>query len=163
MSYRPAIGGKLRKRTSGVDRSQAASCSWGLDPVKEIGQTCGLNVIMRRTATSNRSVVTAAKLVYSTWKITQPGERNGKAIYRNRLASQPVHLLHSIGKRADLLERVGLEGSGSVCKEAASLGRSGGRNHIQKEVVPRRTARGACGWGGPQSLLSYTAIVEDSG
>jgi hypothetical protein len=32
----------------------------------------------------------AAKLVYSTWKITQPGERNGKAIYRNRLASQPV-------------------------------------------------------------------------
>jgi hypothetical protein len=32
-----------------------------LDPVKEIGQTCGLNVILRRTATSNRSMVTAAK------------------------------------------------------------------------------------------------------
>src|SRR5260370_13062898 len=160
MSYRPAIGGKLRKRTSGVDRSQAASCSWGLDPVKEIGQTCGLNVIMRRTATWNRVVVTAAKLVYSTWKITQPGERNGKAIYRNRLASQPVHLLHSIGKRADLLERVGLEGSGSVCEEAASLGRSGGRNHFQHEIVFRRrgAARGTLGGGRHQSSSWYPAV-----
>ena len=68
MSYRPAIGGKLREETSGVDRSQAGSLWWGLDPVKEIGQTCGLNVIVRRLATSNRSVVTAAKLVYSTWE-----------------------------------------------------------------------------------------------
>src|SRR5882762_3066720 len=107
MSYRPRIGGKLREEASGIDRSQAGSFWWGLDPVKEIGQTCGLNVIMRRTATSNRSVGTAAKLVYSTWKINQPGERNGKAIYRNRLASQPVHHLYSIRKRADLLERVG--------------------------------------------------------
>jgi hypothetical protein len=37
-----------------------------MDPVKEIGQTCALNVIMRRRETSQRSVVTAAKLVYST-------------------------------------------------------------------------------------------------
>ena len=50
MSYRPTIGGRLRKETSGVDRSQAASCWWGLDPGKEIGQSCGLNVIMRRPA-----------------------------------------------------------------------------------------------------------------
>ena len=81
----PTIGGKLREETSGVDRSQAVSASWGIDPVKEIGQTCGLNVIMRRLATSNRSVVTAAKLVYSTWKfnqalLKQPGESDGKAI-----------------------------------------------------------------------------------
>ena len=68
MSCRPKIGGKLREETSGVDRSQAGYCFWGLDPVKEIGQTCGLNVIMRRLATSHRSVVTAVKLVYSTWK-----------------------------------------------------------------------------------------------
>ena len=61
MSYRPTIGGKLREVTSGVDRSQAGCISWGPDPVKEIGQTCGLNVIMRRIATSNRSVVTAVK------------------------------------------------------------------------------------------------------
>jgi len=50
MSYRPTIGGRLRKVASGVDRSQAVSASWGIDPVKEIGQTCGLNVIMRRAS-----------------------------------------------------------------------------------------------------------------
>src|SRR6266852_9265728 len=99
MSYHPTVGGKLREETSGVDRSQAVSACWGTDPVKEIGQTCGLNVIMRREATSNRSVVTAAKLVYSTWKMTQPGERNGKAIYRNRFAPRTVHLLHAAGAR----------------------------------------------------------------
>src|SRR5579859_2065516 len=89
MSLAPTIGGRLRKETSGVDRSQAGYCWWGLDPEEEIGQTCGLNVIMRRTATSHRSVVTAVKLVYSTWKITQPGERHGKRyigidLHRNR-------------------------------------------------------------------------------
>lgn len=47
MSY-PVIGGKLREETSGVDRSQAGFCWWGNDPVKEISQTCGLNVIVRR-------------------------------------------------------------------------------------------------------------------
>src|SRR5436305_13561904 len=96
MSYRPTIGGRLRKEASGVDRSQAGLFRWGRDPVKEISQTCGLDVIMRRGATSDRSVVTAAKLVYSTWKFRQPGERNGKTIYRDRLASQPVHLLHGL-------------------------------------------------------------------
>jgi hypothetical protein len=50
MSYRPAIGGKLREETSGVDRSQAGFCWWGIDPEKEIGQTCGLNVIVRRAS-----------------------------------------------------------------------------------------------------------------
>src|SRR5258708_304876 len=99
MSQDPKIGGKVREGASGVDRSQGVSACWGSDPVKEIGQTCGLNVIVRRLATSNRSMVTAAKLVYSTWKITPPGERNGKAIYRNRLAPQSVHLLPSFGKR----------------------------------------------------------------
>ncbi len=46
MSHGPTLGGKI-----GLV---------GLRPVEEIGQTCGLNVIMRREATSNRSVVTAA-------------------------------------------------------------------------------------------------------
>src|SRR5260370_36044939 len=103
MSYRPRIGGKLREETSGVDRSQAGSFWWGLDPVKEIGQTCGLNVIMRGEANSNRRVVTAAKLVYTTWKMTQPGERDGKARYRNQLAMQTEYLRHSVGQRAALL------------------------------------------------------------
>src|SRR5438876_4474897 len=120
MSYRPTIGSRLRKETSGVDRSQAGFACWGDDPVKEIGQTCGLNVIMRRRATSNRSVVTAAKLVYSTWKFRQPGERHGKAIYRNRLAPQPFHVLHSAGERADIRERMAGGGSGAVCEEAAA-------------------------------------------
>ena len=125
MSYRPTIGGRLRKETSGVDRSQAASFCWGGDPVEEIGQTCELNVIMRRRATSNRSVVTAAKLVYSTWKFTPPGERNGKAIYRNRSAPQPVHLLHSIRERSDICDGMGAGGFGAVCEEAAARRRSG--------------------------------------
>ena len=50
MSYHPTIGGKLREETSGADRSQAGYVWWGIDPVKEIGQTCGLNVIMRRAS-----------------------------------------------------------------------------------------------------------------
>ena len=73
MSLAPR-GGKLRKKAFGVDRSQAGYVVWGNDPVKEIGQTCELNVIVRRKATSNRSVVTAAKCVYSAWKFTQPGK-----------------------------------------------------------------------------------------
>src|SRR6202034_2925545 len=131
MSYRPTIGGRLRKETSGVDRSQAGLFWWGLDPVKEIGQTCGLNVIMRRLAISNRSVVTAVKLVCSTWKFTQPGERNGKTIYRNRFASEPVHLLHSIGERTDVSDRVGAGKSGEICEEAAAFGRSGRGDYVQ--------------------------------
>jgi hypothetical protein len=50
MSHGPRVGGKLRGKASGVDRSQAGSCYWGSDPVKEIGQTCGLNVILRRAS-----------------------------------------------------------------------------------------------------------------
>jgi hypothetical protein len=50
MSHGPTVGGKLREETSGVDRSQAVSFWWGSDPVKEIGQTCGLNVIVRRAS-----------------------------------------------------------------------------------------------------------------
>src|SRR5258708_32547822 len=106
MSYRPTIGGRLREGTSGVDRSQAACVFEANDLVKEIGQTCGLNVIMRRLATSNRSVVTAAKLVYSAWKFSQPGERHGKAIYRYRPAPELVHMLYTAGARPDVPDDV---------------------------------------------------------
>ena len=34
MSYRPTIGGRLREVTGCINY-------WGVDPVKEIGQTCG--------------------------------------------------------------------------------------------------------------------------
>ena len=50
MSHGPRVGGKLREATSGVDRSQAAHAVEALDLVKEIGQTCGLNVIVRRAS-----------------------------------------------------------------------------------------------------------------
>ena len=50
MSYHPMIGGKLRQEASGADRSQAGLFWWGSDSVKEIGQTCGLNVIVRRAS-----------------------------------------------------------------------------------------------------------------
>jgi|SRR5215469_13307935 len=77
MSLAPTIGGKLREGTPGDTGHRLHAC-WGSDPVKEIGQSCGLNVIMRRSVTSHRSVVTAVKLVYSTWKLKRHGERNGK-------------------------------------------------------------------------------------
>jgi hypothetical protein len=50
MSHGPVFGGKLREATSGVDRSQAVCVCWGFDPVKEIGQTCESNVIVRRAS-----------------------------------------------------------------------------------------------------------------
>jgi hypothetical protein len=40
MSCRPKIGGKLREETSGVDKSQAGYCWWGLDPEKEEVRHC---------------------------------------------------------------------------------------------------------------------------
>src|ERR1700681_2677015 len=165
MSYRPTIGGKLREETSGVDRSQAVSACWGTDPVKEISQTCGLNVIMRRMATSNRSVVTAAKLVYSTWKIKPPGERDGKTIYRNRFAPQPLHLLYSFGKRADVFDGVGAGGFGKVREEAAAHRRSGSGDHGQHASAFRCgfAACGARSGGEHQSVSCDSPVGEENG
>src|SRR2546423_2138533 len=116
MSYHPARG-RLRKGTSGVGRSQAALIVWGMGSRQGDWSDLWLDVIMRRKATSDRSVVTAAKLVYSTWKFTQPGERNGKAIHRNRSAPQPVYLLHTIGEREDVVDGVGVGESGRFVKK----------------------------------------------
>ena len=143
MSYYPTIGGKLREETSGADRSQAGYICWGSDPVKEIGQTCGLDVIVRRLATSDRSMVTAVKLVCSTWKMTQPGEGNGKTIYRNRSASQSVHLLHTAGERADVCDGMGVGGPGEIREEAAAYRRGGGGNHVASPICPYRAMVGS--------------------
>src|SRR5215472_952354 len=89
-------------------------------------------------------MVTAAKLVCSTWKITQPGERDGQTLYRNRFAPQPVHLLHTAGKRTDVCYGVGTGGSAEVCEEAAADGRSGRGNHGQYAAVSRCGGR-SCG------------------
>ena len=60
--------GRLREGTSGVDRSQAALMVWGVGPRRGDWSDLWLDVIVRRLATSDRSVVTAAKCVYSTWQ-----------------------------------------------------------------------------------------------
>src|SRR5580693_2575204 len=164
MYLAPTIGGKLRKETSGVDRSQAVFRCWGSDPVKEIGQTCGLNVIMRRLATSHRSVVTAAKLVYSTWKFRPPGERNGKTIYRDRLASQSLYLLHSPGERQNLYNRVGAGRPAAVCKEIATERRNRGGDHLQHAFISRcgGAACNTSGGGGYESVSGDQPISEEN-
>jgi hypothetical protein len=60
MSLAPRDG-KLWKKAFGGRQSQVGCVFWGNDPVKEIGQTCESNVIVRRKATSSRSVVTAPR------------------------------------------------------------------------------------------------------
>src|SRR3954462_6278131 len=131
MSLAPA-GGKLRNRTSGVDRSQAALLIWGDRPREGDWSDLWLDVIMRRVATSDRRMVTAEEWVYSTWQFKrQPGERHGKTIYRNRPAPQPVHLLRAPAERAHLLKRMEPEGAGEIREEAAADRRSGGRDHRQ--------------------------------
>src|SRR6185436_5248062 len=163
MSRAPKIGGRLREETSGADRSQAVSAWWGSDPVKEIGQTCELDVIMRRQATSDRSVVTAVELVCSTWKFTPPGERHGKALYRNRLASQPVHLLPAVGKRTDVCDPVGAGEASAVCGEAAGDRRGGRGDHVQHEAVLRRggAARGARAGARHQPVSGHQRVGEE--
>src|SRR5688572_8400778 len=102
------VGGKLRKRSSGVDRSQAAFLSWGEGPRKGDWSDLWLDVIMRRLATSDRRMVTAAKWVYSTWQFErQPGEkRHGVTIYWDRPRRQPVQLLPALAERTYLPERM---------------------------------------------------------
>jgi hypothetical protein len=65
MSLAPARG-RLWKGTSGVDRSQAVLHGWGFGPRKGDWSDLWLDVIMRRAATSDKSVVTAAQHVYYT-------------------------------------------------------------------------------------------------
>src|SRR5690606_1056695 len=137
--------GRLRKRTSGVDRSQAAFGCWGDRPRKGDWSDLWLDVIMGRETTPNRSVVTAAKWVYSTWQFKQrPGERHGEAIYRDRPAPQPVHLLHPTGERADVRKRMEAGRLGEVGEEAAAERRGGRRDHRQHAAVLRRSGA-ACG------------------
>ena len=119
MSY-PRIGGRLREGTSGVDRSQAALLCWGIGPRKGDWSDLCLDVIVRRSATSDRRMVTAAKYVYSTWQFhSQPGEKHGEALYRNRSASQRVHVLPAVGKRQKLLKPVAAGRSAALCEEIA--------------------------------------------
>jgi hypothetical protein len=68
----------------------------------------------------NSNILDPKELVYSTWKTNQPGERDGKAIYRHRSAPQPIHVLYPAGERAHIRDRVGVRGFGKVREEAAA-------------------------------------------
>src|SRR5437660_3399735 len=145
MSYRPARG-RLREGTSGVDRSQAGFGSWGKGPRVGDWSDLWLDVIMRRTAISDRSVVTAAKCVYSTWQFNAtPGERHGETLYRHRFASQPVHQLRAAGKRQELSKPVAAGRAVGVCEEAAARRRVAvevtGNTRLFYDAVVARVAR----------------------
>jgi hypothetical protein len=110
MSYRPRIGGKLRKETSGADKSQATCSWWGADPV---GQTFGLNVVLTRLASADRSAVTGAKSVCFAWICPARIEERGKDISES-IASQPFYLLHPARKTGGHICRTGVPGISSL-------------------------------------------------
>src|SRR5437588_8846065 len=157
MSYRPARG-RLREGTSGVARSQAGFGSWGKGRRVGDWSDLWLDVIMRRTAISDRSVVTAAKCVYSTWQFNAtPGERHGETLYRHRFASQPVHQLRAAGKRQELSKPVAAGRAVGVCEEAAARRRVGGGGDWEHAAVLRR---GGCS-GGADRGGGYEPVSGD--
>src|SRR5205823_11238506 len=162
MSYRPARG-RLREGTSGVGRSQAVCVLWGMRPRQGDWSDLWLNVIMRRKATSDRSVVTAAKWVYSTWEFQQPGERDGETLYRNRFAPRPVHVLRAAGKRQELFERMATGGPAALREEAAIHRRTGGGDHRQHATALRRSGavRGAGIGSGQQPVPGDQPVGEE--
>jgi transposase len=72
-------------------------------------------------------------------------------IYWHRSASQPLHVLHSIGKREDLRDRVGAGGSGAVREEAAGQRRSSGGDYVEYPAIFRR-----CGAAGKRVVVVDT-------
>jgi hypothetical protein len=95
MSYHPTVGGKLRE---GDFRSrQVTGCMvlGGSDPVKEIGQTCGLNVIMRRPAPQPVHVLhSIGKLnvpsrLFLWWRFVALGVPSTRVPLRRKVSIQP--------------------------------------------------------------------------
>ena len=79
-----SAGGKLRKGTSGVDRSQAACVFEATRPRK--GDRSDLWLKRHRKAraeTLDRRMVTAAEPVYSTWQFDNDRRSDGKTTYRD--------------------------------------------------------------------------------
>ena len=84
-----SAGGKLRERTSGVDRSQAVLLFEAMRPRK--GDWSDLWLKRHRKArqeTLDRRMVTAAEHVYSTWESANHRRRDGNTTHRDRLAPQ---------------------------------------------------------------------------
>src|SRR5436190_7686559 len=133
--------GRLRKRTSGVDRLQAACIGWGSDLVKEISQTCDRSATVRPACrTLNRRMVTTAEPVYSHWFIQEEYEKQ-KTLYRSGSTPQLFYGLYAAGKRQDVFERMEARGFASVCQQAAAKRRGGCGSDRQYPVLLR--GRGA--------------------
>ena len=84
-----SAGGKLWKRTSGADRSQAASFVEATRPRK--GDRSDLWLKRHRKAreeTLDRRMVTAAEHVYSTWQFDNNRRRDGTTTHWDRPAPQ---------------------------------------------------------------------------
>src|SRR5581483_3360583 len=162
MSYRPARG-RLRERTPGVDRSQAALKTGANRPREGDWSDLWLDVIVRRLATSDRSVVTAAKYVYFTWQFNpRPGERHGEALYRNRLTSGPVHLLYTAGKRQKLSQPMAVKRPAELCEEVAARGPSRCGDHREHTpVLGRGGAAGRARGGGRYQSVSRNQPVSE--
>src|SRR5437868_68366 len=137
MSYHPARG-RLREGTSGVDRSQAASCFWDIRSRQGDWSDLWLDVIMRRTATSDRRMVTAAKWVYSVWQFQKPGGIDGEALLGSGFTSQSVHMLLAVRKRQDVCESMAARRAAALCEEAAVDRRDSRGDHRQHAAVLRR-------------------------
>ena len=78
--------GKIRKGTSGVDRSQAVSAIWGDGPRKGDWSDLWLDVIMRRLPTSDRSTigcggVSDAALIGARVEVTASGMKQYRWLY----------------------------------------------------------------------------------
>src|SRR5690242_21870126 len=120
---------------------------------------------MRRLATSDRRLVTAAECVYSTWQYNPlpGGEADGKALCGSRLASQPIYGLFAFRKRQDISAGMEAASVAAVCEETASQRRGGGRGHGQYTVVLRRrsAACGASCRSGHESVSGDHAIGEE--
>src|SRR5579883_2646300 len=121
MSLAPARG-RLREGTSGVDRSQAALCSGASRPRRGDWSDLWLDVIMRRLATSDRRMVTAAECVYSTWQFNPlpGGATRGEALCGSRLTPQPVHSMHALSRRPGVPAGVEAGSLVAICEETAA-------------------------------------------
>src|SRR6267154_1532902 len=98
--------GRLREGTSRSRQVTGCIVLWGNRPRKGDWSDLWLDVIMRRLATSDRSVVTAAEWVYSNWEFPTTRRSDGKTLRGNRPAPQPVHLLRAFGKWPELSRRM---------------------------------------------------------
>src|SRR6516164_79195 len=123
--------GRLQRKTSGVDRSQAAIVFEAFDRVKEISQTCGRSATVRPERTLNRRMVTAAKPVYSAWFSTKRRSHGNDTTHWSGSAPELLHGLYSARERKELRDRMEIGTIAEIRSQAAAERRSGGRSYGQ--------------------------------